>query len=202
MCLPRLGTGYRRIVGRDDELDAAVESAHLAERRADLRTQDADARIVSADAHIADAEAQTAHADAHMDAAKAHMVAARAHMTDADLRAEGADSSRDQADLQLEAAARQLAKAQANSDEYERALYHYTQLVRHRMANPLQVICGTLQTLLDRPGMEESDRNEMLEAAHQQANVLSRICLEPEVLADVERGLEPRPFGHRRSGDT
>lgn len=157
---------------------------------------------MSADAHIADADAQTAHADAHMDAAKAHMLAARAHMTDADHRADGADSSREQADQQLAAAAEQLAKAQANSDEYERALYHYTQLVRHRMANPLQVICGALQTLLERPGMEDSDRVELLEAAHEQAKVLSRICLEPEVLADVERGLEPRPFGHRRAGDT
>ena len=51
------------------------------------------------------------------------------------------------ADEQLVVAAAKLAEATSDSEEYQRALFHYTQLVRHRMANPLQVIVGAAATL-------------------------------------------------------
>lgn len=174
-------------------IEQAVERAERAEKIATSRTANADARIESADAHIADANQQTAHAESHMTAAKSHMKAAIAHMVDANTRTTDADELMLRADEQLAEAAARLAEANDDSDEYQRALYHYTQLIRHRMANPLQVICGTLSTLDDQPDLASDKRIELVAAANRQADVLARICLDPVPLTDVERVLDPEP---------
>jgi signal transduction histidine kinase len=128
-----------------------------------------------------------------MNSAQKHLLAASAHMALADHRAEDADRLMHEADEQLVVAAAKLAEATSDSDEYQRALYHYTQLVRHRMANPLQVISGMAQTLANMPDLPESDRAPMLDAILGAARVLERICLEPKIMHASEHELEPVP---------
>lgn len=164
-----------------ERLTRAIEATRVAETRADARTAAADATIDDARARIEDAEAQTAHADSHMKAAKAHMSAARAHMGDAEARTSDAD--------------RQTQYAMDDADQYQRALYHYQQLVRHRIANPLQIIKGMAHTLLNHTGLGAARRREMIELIEQQAELMERLSLfMPEVEGDAEQGLRPRPF--------
>jgi signal transduction histidine kinase len=167
---------------------------HRAERRADLRSASADARIADADARILDAKAQIRHAATAMKAAMAHMVAAEAHMRDADQKSVDANDLMDEADVRMANAAALLSDAEDDSAEYERALYHYTQLVRHRMANPLQAIGGLAQTLEENPDLPRERRIEMISAIREQARVLTRVSLEPGNLDATERELHPKPF--------
>ena len=128
-----------------------------------------------------------------MNSAQKHLLAATAHMALADHRAEDADRMMHEADEQLAVAAAKLAEATSDSDEYQRALYHYTQLVRHRMANPIQVISGIAQTLANMPDLPESERVPMLNAIRDEAKVLEKICLEPRIMHANENELEPAP---------
>ena len=64
-----------------------------------------------------------------------------------------------------------------DSAEYRRALYHYQQVIRHRIANPLQIILGLSQALLRLPDITEDRRQEMLEMILDQAIVLGRESL-------------------------
>ena len=98
-----------------------------------------------------------------------------------------------EADEQLVVAAAKLAEATSDSDEYQRALYHYTQLVRHRMANPLQIISGMARTLASMPDLPDADRVPMLNAILSAAQVLEKICLEPKIMHASEHELEPAP---------
>jgi signal transduction histidine kinase len=111
----------------------------------------------------------------------------------ADHRAEDADRMMHEADEQLVVAAAKLAEATSDSDEYQRALYHYTQLVRHRMANPLQVISGMSQTLASMPNLPASERVPMINAILGAARVLEKICLEPKIMHASEHELDPTP---------
>jgi signal transduction histidine kinase len=97
------------------------------------------------------------------------------------------------ADEQLITAAAKLAEATSDSAEYQRALYHYTQLVRHRMANPLQVIGGAAATLQAQPDLDPAARELLIAAIYKQAKVLELICLEPKIMHPSENGLDPRP---------
>jgi len=97
------------------------------------------------------------------------------------------------ADEQLVVAAAKLAEATSDSEEYQRALYHYTQLVRHRMANPLQTIFGMAQTLASMPDLPRSDRLLMIDAILKQAQVLEKVCLDPTIMHASEHELDPRP---------
>lgn len=178
----------------DDLLNDALASARSAERRADVCSADALARIVDADARSVDADAQTRHAQTGIEAAKRHMEAARLHMEAANSHEADAMATQQRADERLAEAAALLADAEEDSAEYDRAVYHYTQLVRHRMANPIQVICGMAQTLRDQRTMDPELRHQMVVAIHEQAQVLERVCLDPRVLDDAERELRPRPF--------
>ena len=171
----------------------AVTSAHDAERRANAVEADARARMDDADQRIRDADAQTAHAKTGIDAADAHMRAAKAHMEAVNLQQDQAADLQLRADDQMRAAARLLAAAQDDSAEYQRALYHYTQLMRHRMANPIQVIGGAARTLVDMSDLAEETRQELYAAILDQAEVLERVCLDPEVLGAAEMELHPRP---------
>ena len=197
--------GYAVVMTESDgsEVDKAVEQAHRAEQRADARTASADARIAEAEARMVDANAQTRHAETAMGAAIAHMAAAKAHMHDADLRAVNADEIMALADRHLDEAAASLSIARSDSAEYQRALYHYTQLVRHRIANPLQAISGLAQTLEEHPELPDDQRTEMLTAIRQQAEILQRVSFAPDADDHSERGLRPRPFpGRELPGDT
>lgn len=186
----------------NDDADTS-EGIYLqrAKERAAARSANADARIADADARIVDAEAQIRHAVTSMDAALAHMSAAEAHMRDADQRAEDAELLMERADDRMADAAASLADAADDSAEYQRAVYHYTQLVRHRMANPLQAICGLAQTLDDHPDLPRERRLEMIAAILQQARVLERVSLEPSTSTTSERELHPRPFHRERPAD-
>ncbi|HEY6017119.1 MAG TPA: hypothetical protein VIU16_10055 [Gaiellaceae bacterium] len=97
------------------------------------------------------------------------------------------------ADEQLVIAAEKLAEATSDSEEYQRALYHYTQLVRHRMANPLQIIGGCAATLQAKPDLPREERLLLLEEVYKQVRILERVCLDPKIMHPSEESLDPRP---------
>jgi signal transduction histidine kinase len=131
--------------------------------------------------------------------AKEHLLAASARMALADHRTEDADHLMNEADKQLVIAAAKLAEATSDSEEYRRALYHYTQLVRHRMANPLQTISGMARTLSNMPDLPRSDRLLMIDAICKQAQILEKICLDPKIMHASEHELDPKPSLKARS---
>ena len=81
--------------------------------------------------------------------------------------------------------------------EYARARREYTQIVRHRVMNPLTVIGGSASTLLTRPELDERTRSELLEAIVDAATEIEQVSLEPERAGVEERGFDavPRPRG-------
>lgn len=98
------------------------------------------------------------------------------------------------ASAEMAVAARTSADARVAEREYRRAIWHYTQLMQHRIRNPLQAIIGISGTLLDMPDLEPSRRRAMTEAIAQQARVLCDVSLEPRPIAPAERGLRPAPL--------
>jgi len=87
---------------------------------------------------------------------------------------------------------RKVDDAEHAEAEYGRALLDYTQLVRHRIANPLTAVKGGIQTLLDLP-LEEAIRRQMLEAMLESARQLERVALHPEQVGAEEGDLRPTP---------
>jgi len=133
-----------------------------------------------------------------MQAAKEHLVAAENQTALADHRTEDAERLMEFADEQLEVAAAKLAEATSDSEEYQRALFDYTTLVRHRIANPLQSIVGAAATLKARPDLPEDQRLTLLDVIVKEAVVLERICLTPKIMHPSEDALAPTPsFGER-----
>ena len=178
---------------RDRAADARDASADARSATADARDVEAEARDREVDGRQADAELRLAEANVHMQIAKEHLLAAEARRAEADHRADDAAHLMSFADEQLVVAAEKLADATSDSEEYQRAIYHYTQLVRHRMANPLQVIVGVAETLRSRPDLPDADRAAMLDALLQEARVLQRVCLAPTIMHPSEQGLDPAP---------
>ena len=83
--------------------------------------------------------------------------------------------------------------------EYRRALLDYTQLVRHRIANPLTAIKGGIETLLARE-LAPATQRALLEAMLEMAEELAHVALHPEASRPEESGLAPSPAplrGHR-----
>lgn len=78
--------------------------------------------------------------------------------------------------------------------EYRRALLDYTQLVRHRIANPLTAISGGIRTLLEHD-LDEATRLQLLTLMLQKAEELERVALRPESLRAEETTLAPAPQG-------
>lgn len=76
--------------------------------------------------------------------------------------------------------------------EYQRALLDYTQLVRHRIANPLTAVTGGLTTLLERD-LDRATRRLLLETMLDQARELERVALHPETIRAEEATLTPTP---------
>ncbi len=91
--------------------------------------------------------------------------------------------------------------ARLRADEYARARHHYTQVVRHRMFNPLTVITGTLQTLRDGPQLDATTRAQLCDAALAAAHELEEVSLEPERRDTLERGLDAIPRSAERRVD-
>ncbi|MCW2949859.1 MAG: putative two-component system sensor kinase, partial [Thermoleophilia bacterium] len=129
-----------------------------------------------------------------MAAASAHMQAARAHMVDAQTQESQAQDLTAKADAEMARAAELITNLREDSAEYDRAITHYTQLVRHRMANPLQTICGMAEQLHDHPDTEPARRAEMIGHIYAQAKILERVSLSPRLEHTTERDLNPRPF--------
>jgi mycothiol synthase len=199
---------------RESSADARESSADARESSADARSAAADVREILADVRQADAvgqarrieelmrtaderamaaELRLAEANVHMQAAKEHFVAAEAQTAAADHRSEDAERLMNFADEQLVVAAAKLAEATSDSEEYQRALFDYTALVRHRMANPLQTIVGAAATLKARPDLPSAQQLALLDAIAKEAVVLERICLTPKIMHPSEDALDPTP---------
>lgn len=100
-----------------------------------------------------------------------------------------------EAEALVAAATRQVALARYDSGEYHRALADYTNLVRHRVANPLTVIQGMARTLLELPDIEPEVRRDMLVAIDEAAERLARETIfRPDHQGPEEVCLRPRPF--------
>jgi signal transduction histidine kinase len=137
------------------------------------------------------------HADPNDPSGDAQRLASRRveeRMDEAERRMADAEALLEIASAQLSVAARNIANANAAEREYRRAVWHYTQLMKHRISNPLQTIIGMADTLRDMPDLEQSRRQAMIEAIGQQARVLRDVSLEPRVQAENERILRPEPL--------
>lgn len=75
------------------------------------------------------------------------------------------------------------------TSEYRRALRDYTQLTRHRLANPLTAITAGIETLreLDEQ-LEPEVREHLLDALQRTAAQLEMAVLHPELAPDAEDG--------------
>jgi len=119
--------------------------------------------------------------------AESSTTAADARMLDADAKLAGAQRMQDRADLQR-------MQARTNADAYHRAPRHYMRLVRHRIANPLHIIEGMAQTLLEQDELTPERRRAMLTSIVEQAQLLGRLTLfDPTVQSVEEDLLRPRP---------
>jgi signal transduction histidine kinase len=83
-------------------------------------------------------------------------------------------------------------EARMRAREYERARRDYTQVVRHRIANPLTVIKGAAQTL-EAGELDEATRHDLRVAIIAAAEQLEAISLEPERAGDEEHELDAIP---------
>lgn len=75
--------------------------------------------------------------------------------------------------------------------EYRRALDDFERLMSHRIANPLQVIVGMVDTLLLMPDLEAPRRIAFLAAISEQAHVLREVSTAPRIRSHVEAELRP-----------
>ena len=87
----------------------------------------------------------------------------------------------------------QAARARHCAEEYERALSDYTQLMRHRIANPLTAIRGSAQTLRDLPSLDDDTRTRLLEIIVEMAERIEQVSLEPRSVSVEERCLDAVP---------
>lgn len=78
-------------------------------------------------------------------------------------------------------------------EEYARALADYKRLARHRLANPITAVLGSIATLKDMPDLDSDTRRQLLDAAETEARRLEQVALDPESLSDEEHMLVPRP---------
>jgi signal transduction histidine kinase len=83
--------------------------------------------------------------------------------------------------------------AQHRGQEYVRALRDYRRLSRHRLANPLSAIRGSIAALRDLPSLDQETRLALLNAAEEQVGRLEQIALEPVPRSKEEATLRPRP---------
>jgi signal transduction histidine kinase len=88
---------------------------------------------------------------------------------------------------------RTLESALFREAEYRRALTDYRILARHRLANPITAIQGSVQTLRSLK-VDQEIRDELLDTIGTEAERLAKISLEPDgELQQEERRLQPVP---------
>ncbi len=84
-------------------------------------------------------------------------------------------------------------EANFRAGEYDRALRHYTQIVRHRMMNPLTVITGSAQTLKTGAVSDPDVHSSLCDVILRMAEEVERTTLEPERRDARERELDAIP---------
>jgi len=82
--------------------------------------------------------------------------------------------------------------ARYRATEYERARHDYTQVVTHRIANPLTVIKGAAQTL-DSGTLDEETRHQLRLAIIEASERIEAISLAPEQAGEEEHELDAIP---------
>lgn len=79
--------------------------------------------------------------------------------------------------------------------EYERAHRHYTQLIRHRIVNPVTVIRGAAITLQPRDGvnLDEATTAMLLDAVLEASDAIEAATFVPQTVTSSEAELNPVP---------
>jgi signal transduction histidine kinase len=99
--------------------------------------------------------------------------------------------------LQLPETVRRLSAAEHSArwreQEYARALRDYRVLIRHRLANPLTAILGSVTTLQEFDDLDHRARASLLDTIQREARAIEHLALDPQTLAPEERGLSPAP---------
>lgn len=83
-------------------------------------------------------------------------------------------------------------EARLRAEEYERARYDYSQLVQHRLANPLTAVYGAAETL-QRTDIDEATRKHLLATILEGAQRIEELGLGPERQGAEERELDATP---------
>jgi signal transduction histidine kinase len=86
-----------------------------------------------------------------------------------------------------------LEQARHREAAYARALIDYRTLARHRLANPLTAILGSVQTLEQLPSLNGEIQRALLATIREQAQLLAGVALEPRPASEEERDLQPHP---------
>lgn len=88
----------------------------------------------------------------------------------------------------------ELGASRIREREYERARLDYERLMRHRIANPLQVVSGGITTLTELDDvLSDADRVMLLAAMAEAAQQVEHVALAPDPISVEERGLAGRP---------
>lgn len=86
-----------------------------------------------------------------------------------------------------------MGEAQYRAQEYERARHDYTQVVRHRILNPVTVVRAAAETLesgtIDDPELRRQLARVIIDASHE----LESVSLAPEDRRPEEHDLDPVP---------
>jgi signal transduction histidine kinase len=96
-------------------------------------------------------------------------------------------------DRALHEARRLQEAAKRERDGYRRAIYHYQQLMRHRIANPLHVIQGMAASLLELESVASPTAREMLHAIVSESRRLEEISCSPRAQDPIEAVLTSEP---------
>jgi hypothetical protein len=149
----------------------------------------AEARVRETIADVRDAEADIRDALADTREAEEDLREARSGVREVELRLRESVA----AGLHVDANEK-LAAAFEDSQEYQRAVRHYRDIVRHRIANPLQIVKGMAITLVNDDSMGQQ-QVQMLDAIIEAAYRLERATLfDPDSQSAVEQVLHPKPF--------
>ncbi len=84
-------------------------------------------------------------------------------------------------------------EANFRAAEYDRALRHYTQIVRHRMMNPLTVIKGAAQTLKTGAVRDTTVHSSLCDVILRMADEVEQTTLQPERRDAREHELDAVP---------
>lgn len=88
---------------------------------------------------------------------------------------------------------REVARARSYAAEYRRAHTAYDQLLRHRIANPLAVVDGGIETLLALEDLDPATRRELLLAMRGASQQLRATSTDPAPRGVEELVLDARP---------